>query len=655
MNAAACPVPRSCMLLLMAAQLSALAPHLWRLPWVFGAIALLALGWRALIHLGRVDYPGRLLRLLLVVLSVAGIFGFFRQPSLEPTVALLVCGTSLKLLEMRSRRDVVLVVTLGYFVAATQFLFSQSLPGAVYALLPLLATTAALVALYAEGPPPLRALRKAGVMLLQAAPLMLVLFVLFPRLGPLWSVPMPEGQARTGLGDTMAPGDVNALSLSDALAFRVRFEGEAPPQQALYWRAMSYERFDGRRWSVAPAAPRPPSGSARAGAAGGWHYEVLFEPSHRQWLVVLDHAVQVQPALLWPGDGSVQAPEPLRERYRYRVHSAPDAGAPVLADEARRRNLAVPGGNPRAQAMARDWQRQAPSAEALAGRLMAHFRREDFHYTLEPPRLGADPVDDFLFDSRRGFCEHYASAAAFMLRAAGVPARVVAGYMGGEFNAAAGYWLVHQYDAHAWVEYWREGRGWVRLDPTAAVAPERIEQGIERMLAGGEGTAAMSWRFSPVASWIRLRWDGLNYAWQRRVVQFDREQQGVLWRSLWPGRAASGPLLLLLTGGALSLLLAAVGLSGAARRGGRDPAARLYERACRRLARLGLERQPGETPGDFCRRAVQARPALRNLMTRITLIFERLSYGPPLPAEERRRLLRQLGREVRALGGLSGT
>lgn len=643
------PVPRSCMLLLLAAQLASLGPHLPRLPLVLVAVALLSVVWRLLIHTGRADYPGRLIRNGLALLSLVAIGVHYRSPGLDPAVALLVAGASLKLLEMRSRRDVILVVTLGYFVTSTQCLFSQSLVTGIWLLLPFWLASAALTALYGETLRVWSALRTSAGLMLQAVPLMVVLFLVFPRLGPLWAVPLPEGHARTGLSEEMSPGDLDRLMQSDALAFRARFEGEQPAQSELYWRAMTYERFDGRRWSKVedlPAQPREQfkeiEGTPR------WRYELLLEPSGHHWLVVLDWVSTIAPAAIWQGDGALRATRELVDRHRYLATASEARFQSALPQPVRYRNLVLPPGNPQARKHAEALRASSTSVEDFVQRLLALFREQGFVYSLSPQRLGSAPVDEFLFGTRTGFCEHFASATAFMLRAGGVPARVVAGYQGGQYNPDGGYWQVHQYDAHAWVEYWQEGRGWQRLDPTAAIAPDRIDWGSLRLLeqqGALAGTRAL--RHAALARWVGLRWDELNYAWQRRVVGYDSSSQ----------QAVIGALqgLHVDTRSMLRLALAIVALASAvlavfwwrARRSV-DEATRLYLRACRKFERAGLPRLPGEGPWDYQARVARG-GELRASFGEITELYSQLRYGPPVGSEARIELLRRLRAGVRGL------
>ncbi|HBX54657.1 MAG TPA: DUF3488 domain-containing protein, partial [Pseudomonas sp.] len=288
----------------------------------------------------------------------------------------------------------------------------------------------------------------------------------------------------TGLSDSMAPADIAELSRSGALAFRASFDGEMPPRSELYWRALTLERFDGRRWSQSSFAQLP--------VAPAWEkrgeplrYSIVMQPSAKPWLFGLDVAQTPLEQTQQMSDFRLQRRQPVERSLLYQVTSWPDAVREPVANQAGlRRALQLPAqGDPRSRAWAAELKRQYPQDEALVQALLSHFNREPFGYTLRPPRLGLNSIDDFLFETRNGFCAHYAGAMTFVLRAAGIPARVVAGYQGGEFNPAGNYVQVRQFDAHAWVEYWQAGRGWVSVDPTFQVAPERIELGLEEALA----------------------------------------------------------------------------------------------------------------------------------------------------------------------------
>ncbi len=649
-------LPRCALSWLLLAQFTLIAPHLPRLPpWIVG-VWLLAAFWRVVMLRGRWGLPSRWLKYLMLLLAVAGVrlhYGSFI--GLEATVALLISAFCLKLFEARQRRDAYLLLFLGFFVAATQFLFDQSLISALYMLLPVLLLTSALVALHRSDRDgcSLAPLYTALQLSAQALPLMVLLFLVMPRFAPLWQVPMARESARTGLSEELAPGDIAQLSLSADLAFRAVFGDEVPAAAALYWRGLVLDQFDGRRWRPGRFSGTPRSVIGDEPARGATlDYQVFLEPTGQRWLFALERPAPVDPRTLLTYDYRLVTFEPVYARFAYRARALPQAALDLQLDRRlRERNLQLPpAGNPRTREWIDALRLQHSDDAALVRALLDHFRREPFVYTLRPPLLGDDPVDQFLFDTRRGFCEHYASAFTFALRAAGVPARIVAGYQGGEINPLNGTVLVHQFDAHAWSEVWLDGRGWVRFDPTAAVAPQRIERGLESAVASGEflaGSPLSANRYRSIAllNRLRLQLDELNYQWTRLVLNYrDDTQQQFLQRLLGgidPWRIAA----LLFGGGVLLFGTIALLLLWRRRPPPLPPAQRLYRRLCQRLARQGYPRPAGMAPGDYARWVVAQQPRWQ-WVVEATRCFEALSYRA-LTDPQRRLLMKRLHRLVR--------
>ncbi|WP_373388322.1 transglutaminaseTgpA domain-containing protein [Pseudomonas alcaligenes] len=649
------PIPRIALTWLLVAQVLVILPHLLHLPpWIIG-LWLLCAGWRIQVYRMRARFPNGLERAGLMLATAAAVFlSRGSLIGLDGGVLLLVAAFIIKLVELRSRRDALLLIFLGFFVVVTAYLFDDSLLAALYSLLPVTALLAALIGLQHSGlaERPAATFKLAASMLLQAVPLMLLLFLFFPRLGPLWSLPNPQ-QSSTGLSDSMAPADVAELSRSPALAFRASFNGEIPPREQLYWRALTLEHFDGRRWSQ--------SAGSRRGGAVQWspqgealEYSIVMQPSGRPWLFVLDVGLSELPGASQMDDFRVELRRPVLQNLLYEARSWPTAlRQPVLpADMARRTLQLPPVGDPRSREWAAQLRRQHERPQALVAALLQHFNREPYGYTLKPPPVGEHSIDEFLFRTRQGFCAHYAGAMVFVLRAAGIPARVVAGYQGGELNAAGNYLSVRQLDAHAWVEYWQEGRGWVSVDPTFQVAPERIELGSQDALASDEGFLEGSplspLRYRDIAwlNQLRLAWDNINHNWQRWVLGYRGEQQlsllqrwfGTLeWHTLVPA---------LVGGGALLLGLLALWLFKPWRRE-RDPQRRVLRRFETLLRRHGLHRAPGEGVRAFAARAAQALPQQGELIAAFAAAFEAQRYaGAAAAPEDMRRLLRRLRREL---------
>ena len=643
-------ISRHALAWLLAAQLIVIAPHMLRLPaWVITAWLLCAV-WRLQVYRGLWPFPGRLIKVGLVVACLAGIrFSYGAVAGLEPTVALLISCFSFKLLEASSRRDAYLLLFLGYFVALTEFLFEQGLGTVLFMSLPLLLLTTALTALHQLEP--LRfswqPLRKAAVMLAQALPMMLLLFLVFPRMAPLWQVPLPGAGAKTGMSDRLSPGDIAQLSQSDELAFRAAFSGAIPPAHELYWRGLVLDEFDGRTWR-ANGFNETEQKKSEPLAGKFFDYEVFLEPTYQRWLFVLQVPASADAKTFLTIDYRLLAKDIVAEKFAYRARAYPQAAFDIDIDPRLRKfELMLPKhNNPRSRAWAKQLRDRFDDDSALIDFLLTHFRTENYFYTLKPPLLGENGIDEFLFDTRRGFCEHYASAFVYLLRAAGIPARVVVGYQGGEINPLTATVLVHQFDAHAWAEAWLPQRGWVRFDPTAAVAPQRIEGGLERAVGAGEFLAdtpfsANRYRGVNLLNWARLRLDAMNYAWTRWVVNYRDETQTTVLQNLLGEINPLRMTLFLVGGGAIILLIAAGGIWG--RRLWRDQTPleqRYYVKFCNKLARAGYPKPIGMGASDYCRWVLQQQPQW-SAVREITACYEALSYRK-LSEKQRQQLLLKL-------------
>lgn len=617
--------------LLLALALVA-APHVAHLqPWVVPLSAVLGL-WRWAAGRGMAALPGKWLLAAMAFATLAGILlthgTIFGR---DAGVALLTVLGGLKLLELRGYRDALILVLLGYFLVVTNFLFSQSVFIALYMLAATLAITAVLVGINHPGSERQwrSHLRLAGKMLAQALPVMVVLFLLFPRLpGPLWGLPADARSGMTGLSDEMAPGSISRLSQSDAVAFRVEFDGPPPKASALYWRGPVLWFFDGRRWKGGFSAQ---SHTLRyTGLGKPVNYTVTLEPDNKPWLFALDLPAVVPERAHVTRDFQLLAPRPVTYRQRYAMASYLAYRTDDPSALERRWSLLLPtGSNPRAYALGRQWRDELRDPAAVVARALRFYREESFIYTLTPPLLAsANPVDEFLFGTRKGFCEHYAGSFVVLMRAAGIPARVVTGYQGGEFNALGGYLTVRQADAHAWAEVWLEGRGWVRVDPTAAVSPSRVEAGIDAALPVADPIPGLLKHDSPWLQELRFGWDFLNGGWNLWVLSYNQERQMQLLARLGFGLVSWQELGvgLLMGVGGLLLVFSLVMLRGRGRVKP-DPAVRTYRRFCNRLAKAGLERQPAEGPRDFAARVVGARPDLAPAVEEITALYVDLRYG----------------------------
>ncbi len=635
-------IPRLCFFWLFFAQLVLMGAHVTELPWWIWLLWGLCYGWRLMIYYGRLGFPGNIFKTLLVVIGVVGLGHYFDDIiDLSLMNAMLMLAFLLKLLELKQRRDVYVVVFLGYFLVGSHFLFHQGLPNAALATFCLVLLLGSQVALHTTHVASRwKPVRLAGLMMLQALPVMLLLFIIFPRIGPIWAVQIGDEQASVGLNDTVSPGDISQLARRSELAFRASFDGEMPTSHELYWRALVLTNFDGLTWRPVPAytppisdgiAWRPPS---RPDPERGrqLHYQVISEPSRKRWLYALPWAFTTTAGIDHMPQRRLQSRRPVNERFQYRVTSYLDIASTAMDPRARQRNLALPDAyNPRSRALAEQWRAQSVSDAAIMETALRYYREQGFVYTLSPPKLGLDSVDDFLFRTKRGFCEHFASSFVFLMRAAGIPARIVAGYQGGRVNPFENYLLVYQYDAHAWAEVWLPERGWQRVDPTAAVAPDRIELGSERAFASEDGFLADS-PFSRVRlklSWLRslqLRADQLNFLWYRWVLSYDNDRQKSLYKE-WLGNLPGWQSMILFLGAlATPVVLLALWMHWRGRPHSLAPADRLWSRLSQHFAADNLARNPGEGPTHYIQRLQLAHPSLSPELSRLLGAYLAINY-----------------------------
>ena len=630
---------------LMVAGGVAVVPHAGELPlWILAVFAFGAV-WRYGIERYQWYRPGKLVRFGLMLLLLVAVFRQFHTLlGRDPGMALLITLVGLKFLELKTVRDHVVSLFVFYLIILGSFLYSQSLWVGLWALLAVTVCTTALVHL--TQPTSLNVtqrLRLSGVMLAKAVPLTIIVYLLFPRIsGTLWGLPADAHGGLTGMPDTMQPGNIRQLSESSEIAFRVSFEGAPPPQRELYWRGLVFTEFDGRGWRRGPVgAPQEASFVPLNEAV---RYHVTLEPSNKPWMPSLDlPAIRPLGARLQP-DFTLERREPIRERLNYTLtsYTRHNTGALERAERVRNLQLPEPTGR-RARELAGQWRREHDAPQAVAKAALDHFRRENFVYTLNPPLLGDDPVDGFLFGTRRGFCEHYASAFVTLMRAAGIPSRVVVGYLGGELNTAGDYLIVRQSDAHAWAEIWLADRGWTRVDPTGAIAPERIELGLDAvrrlelqgLALGSLSSEAMrralelGW-FEYIARHARWYWDLTNMTWYRWVVDYGKERQERLLSSLGFEYISWGWLTGLAFVGVLLVLLLYV-LPLWRSRKILDPPQAAYLRFCRKLVRAGLARAAHEGAHAFAERAARKRADLAESISEITGLYEDLRYGPEGP------------------------
>jgi hypothetical protein len=626
-----------------------IAPHLLHLPPWCGPLALALLAWRARLALSGGALPGRwLVTTLLLLATGLTLWGERTLLGKEAGITLLVVLMSLKTLELRARRDALVVFFLGFFLVLTNFLYSQSLGtglwllGAVWGLL-----TALVLAHMPVGRPPLA---RAGAVAARAAalgvPVMVVLFLLFPRIGPLWGLPQ-DAAGRTGLSGSLQLGGVASVAEDDSIALRLRFFGPVPAQEQLYFRGPVLSAFDGREWTrLAPSVPvalRPRLNLELRGTP--LRYEMTVEASRLPLLPLLEMTPDLEEAaphiegwlLTQRPDAQWQTDRPVTDRLRLQASAwldhrhGPREAVAGLGDLV---NL-PPGANPRTLQWAAELRQQrhlaGADARTLATALLAHIRSGGYTYTLEPGRYGRDAIDEFWLDRKLGFCEHYAAAFVVVMRALGVPARLVTGYQGTDPEPQDGYWIVRQSHAHAWAEYWQAGQGWMRADPTAAVAPDRIRRGNSLRPPTGLVAGAIGRLDPALAARLRNAWESIDNRWNQWVLNYARNQQFELLRSLGVEAPGWEDLASLLIG-----LLCAAALGGAGwawwDRRRQDPWQRLQRRVLERLAVLDVAVLPHHAPRA---RAARVREALGPRGEPLAALLDELDrerYARPGPA-----------------------
>lgn len=589
--------------------------------------------WRFLIEQNNWSYPKLWIRFPMTLaggLSVLAAYGslFGRDAS----VALFLVMVALKLLETKSKRDYVVMVILGYFLTVNVLLFTQAIWVFFAILLPLFGLTACLIsATHTNNTLKWRTQAKlAGTMLLQAVPIMLVLFVLFPRIpGPLWGIPQDAYRGMTGLSDSMEPGSISELSLSSKIAFRVEFKSTIPPNNQLYWRGPVLWHQTGRTWQMTSDKLPLPRESLEV-SGNTTDYTITLEPHNRSWLLMLDMPGNVPPNATIKHDMQVLAREPVRTRIRYDGHSNTHYQLGKTLSE-RERVLALQlleNENPKTHQLAAQWLSQKKSPTDIVQAALTMFREQPFVYTLAPPRLGREPVDDFLFNTKRGFCEHYASSFVYLMRAAGVPARIVTGYQGGELNPNGNYLIVRQSDAHAWVEVWLDNQGWVRVDPTAAVSPNRIESGIASALSNPSSLPVTARSDYPTLKKLYLSWDAINNGWNQWVLGYDEKKQLSLLKKMLGQKIAWEDIGLILVGTLIGLMAVISYFLLRNKHVVLDPLKKVYQSFLNKLVKAGLIKAHHEGVLDFAERAAQQLPQQARDIKEISTLYSSMQYAP---------------------------
>ncbi|MDH1252568.1 DUF3488 and transglutaminase-like domain-containing protein [Comamonas thiooxydans] len=632
-------------------------PQVQHTPWWTSAFAAALLLWRARLALTSAPLPNRWVLAGALAIAIGATWATHKTiVGRDAGVTLVVMLLALKTLELRARRDAMVVFFLGFFVLLSNFFYSQSLPTAMAMVLGLMGLLTALVnAHMTAGKPPLtQALRTAGWLALWGAPVMVSLFLFFPRMAPLWGVPSDDMAGRSGLSENMRVGEVAALALDDSVALRIRFDtpgGQEPPANTLYFRGPVLSQFDGRNWQADPVLDAMAVPQLRV-SGEPIRYQMLIEPSKRRWLTLLD-AAKTEPQIP-PGasvgrlrmSSSLQwlSWRPITDVLRVDAQSHLDfSHGPLQLTPELKRYLQLPAGsNPRTRALGEHLQaelRAQPGAGADTDRLIAsalqHLKTGGYTYTLEPGVVDSDhTADDFWFDSKQGFCEHIASAFAVLMRSMGVPARIVTGYQGGDRNSVDNYWTVRNSDAHAWTEVWIAGRGWVRVDPTGAVAPSRVGQ-FQRLSAPPGAFASAVGNFVDTGTLEKLRavWEAVNNRWNQWVINYTQSRQLNLLQSLG-FESPNWTDLLRLLACSLSALALLWLIWARATRPQRDGWSQLMHAARLRLQRAGIASGASDSTRSLSRLVQEswakesASAPLAAALSDWLLDMERLRYAP---------------------------
>ncbi|WP_022950179.1 transglutaminase TgpA family protein [Methylohalobius crimeensis] len=589
-------------------------PHFFHLPWSSTLVFLSLWGWRLWGCRFAGSLPrGRWVPFLALIAAALVIVSRHGAVDLDTSTGLFVSGLGLKLMELNQSRDIYLTIFLGWFVALTQFLYDQSFWMVGYALTTALLLTGVLIRLNISMRPAWKTVWQITLsLLLPALPIAVLLFLFFPRVtGPFWRLPLTN-QAQTGLSDVMEPGSIADLTTNREVAFRVEFEGALPPPEMRYWRAQVFWRLEGGRWSSIPTAERPIK-APPPGSGATYHYTITQEPHHRHWLFSLGIPNSIPAEAILNRSLVLSSRNPVHERIRYSLISHVHSRIPPLSTREQHWALQLPAPPPsRIDALVSNWHNRTQTPQGIAGQVLDFFRDHGFVYTLHPERLSSqNPIEQFLFDTRRGFCEHYASAFVYLMRAAGIPARIVGGYLGGFYNRTGDFLEVYQSNAHAWAEIWVPKRGWVHYDPTQAVAPWYVEHELDMPdpaslnASAPEEIGSTSTAVAPLSVWkglnrqIHIVWSSVNHGWHRWVLNYGVGSQTRLFQYL---RSQGWMGIKILLGIPCAIILIRQGYRWREYRR-RPPAVRHYERLLKQLQRKGVSKRPHEAPREFARRA----------------------------------------------------
>jgi len=608
-------------------------PHIGHLPWALSVLFFGLLLWR-LLGIWRPRYLPN--GWVIFALTLLGIGLLYKQHTegwgRDAGTAVFVAALGLKLLELNKKRDVYLVSYLAFIVAGSQFLYQLNFAMAAYSLLVCCMLLASLVAINSGQPQTKMALHTAATIMTQALPMAAIIFALFPRVQPpTWLQMNNRNQAQSGLSETLEPGSISRLALSPQLAFRVKFNGELPPKNQLYWRGPVFSYTDGTVWHMSQNDDVMHYQDKLTFSGKAHQYNLLLEPQSRNWVYALDMPARFDASLQRNGNYQLTSLVKPGEAAAYSLVSYPQYNTGYITKTEYRENLQLPGEpSERIVNLVKQLHGFEGKPELFIQQLLDYFRGQHFSYSLQPPLMENSPVETFLFDARSGFCNHYATAFVYLMRVADIPARVVGGYQGGEFNAVGQFLEIRQANAHAWAEVWLEGKGWTRVDPTTAIAPNRVEQDINVEMQTETGAVSLT----PIEANQRAGvfglkqaaqlWNSLDYHWQHWIVSYSRENQSSLLAVLGIDSLLGSVFGVVASMGLAMLLLA--GWLLRARHKAEDPSVILYRQFCKKMAKAGLVIRPSEGANDFAVRVKIQKPETADLIDEITRIFVRLRY-----------------------------
>ncbi len=635
---------------LIVAQLVVMAPLVFFLPVWLLPVLLFSAVWRIRVMKGYQTQPSKIIKLVLVAVGIAGLFtSGMETVSLDMMASLLMLAFSYKVLEIVQKRDALVVILTGFVLIAVLFLYSQEFAIALYGVFALTVLTGAMIAVQQSiSHSILPNLRLASLMLFLCLPLMIIFFIFSPRLAPLWTVPLAGGHAQSGITDSMTPGDIANLSQSADLAFTVKFTDQetVPSQRDLYWRGLTMNYFDGKTWTQFEKKLDADSARTELKVEKSEilnhllkkgelrKYEIIYERTAQPWLFALASVVDVKGDAIYGSDFRVMANRDILDPTLFKFTSNPEAMRELsLSDEHKKLALQLPENeNPNTRALAQKLRAASSSNIEYINKVLNRYRQETFHYTLRPPTLSnRNNIDQFLLETKKGFCAHYSGSFVFMMRAVGIPARVVTGYQGGEWNAKGQFLSIRQYDAHAWTEVWLENRGWLRFDPTSMVAPDRIEKNLAAAVSR-EGSFLEGQFFSMSKySWLKSlqsKLESSQYAWRRFVLAYDSETQTAFLKDIF-GEMTVRKTAMIVGGFFAGIILLWVITLRLGRKGVAEAQEhQIYRKFCLALENNGVARELSQEPVAFSQVAIKQYPNLVVEINQFTRLYSDICYKP---------------------------